>query len=204
MEIYPTLLLRLFLTSLLVGALLGIVYDVFRISRVMMGINRYTKAVTAPIFHPRFYKPREPREPKKMWKAVKWAVVSVQDFAFFLLGGVCISLLLFSHNNGEFRGMVLVGIIVGFFSYYLTVGRLLIAWSEYVVFAIRAVVLYAVYYFTKPIIFVVRKVVAWILGLFKRIHQKQRARKIEKYNRSERAKIWERAESGFLLQKDSF
>ena len=198
MEIYPNLLLRLFLASLFVGGLLGIVYDVMRISRVLMGINRYREAAKAPLFRPHFYKPRDPKPQRKAWKALKWAVVAVQDFAFCLFGGVCISLLLFSHNNGEFRGMVLVGVIVGFFSYYLTLGKLLIASSEYVVFALRTVALYAVYYLTKPIIFGVRKIVTWILGAAKRISQKQRTRRIEKYNRSERAKIWERAGNGFL------
>ena len=109
-----------------------------------------------------------------------------------------IALLLFSHNNGEFRGFVPVGMIVGFVAYYFTVGQLVIRASEYVVFAIKTVFLYAVYYVTLPFISLGRFAVKHIGNAIRKARAIKREKKIARFTGTAYRSMLQAAEHGFL------
>ena len=198
MGINPTLLLRLLAASVIVGMALGLVYDVLRICRVMMGMSRYTAAASAPIFCPRFYKPRRKMGCSRVSDFVKSAVLIAQDFFFCVTFGIAVALLLFSRNGGEFRGFVLLGALLGFAAYYFTVGRLVIRASEYVVFAIRTALLYAVYYVTLPFIAAIRFVGRHVMNMVNARAAKRREKRIARYTKAEEQNMIRLAENGFL------
>lgn len=198
MGIDPTLLLRLLAASVVVGMALGLVYDVLRICRVMMGMSRYTAAASAPIFCPHFCRPRRTEGRSRVSDFVKRAVLIAQDFFFCVTFGIAVALLLFSRNGGEFRGFVLLGALLGFAAYYFTVGQLVIRASEYVVFAIRTALLYAVYYVTLPFIAVVRFIGRHVMNMVKARVAKRREKRIVRYTKAEEQSLIRLAENGFL------
>lgn len=198
MGVSPALLFRLLAVSLLVGAAMGVLYDVLRIGRVMLGMSRYTAAASAPLFCPKFYQPRCKKGNGRVLHIFKQVLLIVQDFLFCLAVGIAIALLLFSHNNGEFRGFVFLGLVIGFVAYYFTVGQLVIRASEYVVFAIKTLFLYAVYYLTLPFISFGRFAIAHIGSAIKRYREKKREKKICRHTKVTQQALIHAAQKGFL------
>ena len=200
MGVSPIQLFRLLVASVFMGMVMGSFYDILRISRVMLGMSRYTDVASAPIFCPHFYKPKRQKSRSQMMAIAKNTMLIVQDFLFCVTAGVVIALLLFSHNSGEFRGFVLVGVGVGFAIYYFTIGRLVIRASEYVVFAIKALFLYALYYLTFPFIALGRFIGRQIRNATRRMLARKRERRIAHYNKTTRQSMVHLAEGGFLRE----
>lgn len=198
MELRPDLLLRLLLASLAWGGVAGVLYDTIRLQRVLLGISRYTKACSAPVFCPSFCRAKAKREKSATRRAAEAALLGVQDVAFCLACGAMISVLLFYRNEGEFRGFVLLGAATGFAVYYFTVGRLVVFVSEYIVFAVKTAFLYLVYYATRPWILLGRFLLARCGALLGRMKQAHRARAIRRYRASLSGRLAASAERGFL------
>lgn len=194
MEQNPSLLFRLLLASFLFGVVLGGFYDLLRISRVLLGINRYTDAASAPAFCPRFCKPSREKKLRPAGRVLQNGILVVQDVLFCLVAGMLIAILLFSQNNGEFRWFVPVGLAIGFASYYFTVGKLVITASEYIVFALKTAFLYLIYYVTLPLILLGRL----LLGQMGRISRFFKEKKIAKYDKAVRERLLAGARRGFL------
>lgn len=106
MEISQSLLGLMYVWAVAVGVVLGASYDVLRLSRVMLGLPG-RRLVTG------------------RWRRVGvHALLFVQDVLFGLLGGLMLVLLLYYTNDGQFRGLAVVGMLSGFFVYYYTLGGL--------------------------------------------------------------------------------
>ena len=201
MGIQPDLLVRLLVAALICGAALGGLYDVVRISRVMLGMSRYTGAACAPVLRSPFCKNSAPKGKKMPLRVMRSVLLVVQDFVFCLTVGITTALLLFSHNSGEFRGFVLLGLGIGFAVYHFTVGRWVIRASEYVVFAIKAAFLYAVYYLTWPFITLGRRAYVGIDRTVKKQCQKSREKAIRRYTERCGQKLMAAAQQGFLKKE---
>ena len=198
MEVNTALLFHLLLLSLASGAAMGLLYDVLRIQRVLLGMNRYTAAARSPQFCPKFCSKKEKRKELSVWRVAKQAILIVQDLFFCLSVGVVVTVLLFYRNHGEFRGFVLVGALFGFLAYYFTVGKLVVFVSEYVVFAMKTAILYAVYYVTLPVITAARFLWrVWVKGIAK-WRERRDERKIRRYHATAYKELLAMAGSGFL------
>lgn len=198
MEIYPVLLLRLLLASLIFGAMMGVLYDAIRIQRVLLGISRYTDAVKAPVFCPKFCPPKKKKTSGRASEGAKYICLVLQDVIFCFTVGALLAVLLFYQNNGEFRGFVLAGAAVGFLAYYFTIGKLVIWASEYVVFAVKTAVLYLVYYLTFPFIAAARFLGTRIGRLLERLRQKRREKACHRYHRKRYQEWLALSQRGFL------
>lgn len=97
---------RVFLYSIGLGMLLGLVYDVFRIIRLIIGNKRNA--------------------------------VFFQDFIFFVLSTFFAFLFFLVINNGRLRFFEYLAMVLGFFSYYFTVGSVLINLSSVVIPSIKS------------------------------------------------------------------
>lgn len=86
------------LSSLLLGFLLGAVYDVLRIRRRILPIKSRLASTIA---------------------------VAFEDVLFFAIGGCLTSLMFYLVNNGEVRIMGVLGLVPGFVVWRLTLSRLL-------------------------------------------------------------------------------
>ncbi len=153
METNPYLLWQLLVSSFFGGVLLGAVYDTMRLSRVLFGVCHYVDISLNRNIRSPFSKQLPNRKASPIFAAF---LLTLQDILFCLLAGILIAILLFYGNNGNFRGFVLFGILAGFLLYYVTIGKLLIRVSEYVIFAVKVAALYAAYYVTRPILLILR------------------------------------------------
>jgi hypothetical protein len=119
MEISQTLLGLMYVWAVVAGALWGVVYDVLRLIRTVLG------------FH----------TGERVWHKV---VLFAEDVLFGLVGGVILILLLYYTNNGQFRGLAPLGMVSGFFVYEQTVGRLVRLCLDWLVAMIGRMVRWAV------------------------------------------------------------
>lgn len=119
MEISQTLLGLMYVWGVAVGALWGVIYDVFRLSRKAFGFGAC----------------------KRAWQK---AVLFAEDVLCGLVGGVILLLLLYYTNNGQFRGLAPLGMLSGFFVYEYTVGRLVRLCLDWLIAVVKRVVRLAV------------------------------------------------------------
>lgn len=138
--------------SLLYGAVLGMVYDAFRIGRIFFGINyvnRFTghiKGIKLPLI-------RNPMLNDATGKSQRYknTVVFIGDILYFALITPPSMVFVYAFNNGNVRWYIFFGIIAGFAAYYFTVGKLVISVSEYIAFSVKVFFSYAAYFTVRPI-----------------------------------------------------
>lgn len=120
----------LFLYSLAVGALLGVLWDIFRIIRLIVCKERSADD-SFPI--------RLPSNEREVIKALSFKhrqkiipviLIFISDLLFCLFASATVILLLFHLNGGQIRGFVLFGAALGAVTYYFTVGKLTFAFSD--------------------------------------------------------------------------
>lgn len=154
MEQSPLLLSLLLLHSFLFGAFLGILNDVSRIVRVFFGVRyggtsfRSLYARDLPIIH----RPLSTRERGKIGDGALSVLIFFQDLFLFVFAAVGCVLLHYEYNSGRFRFFSLPAMVIGFLLYYFTVGKLIMALSERIVFVIKAIILIVGSILMRPIL----------------------------------------------------
>ena len=123
------------LEFLIPGIFLGLIYDIFRLSRIAR--NDMTFQVTEAI-KKRFFAQSTVRV-KKFKIAEPW-IVFMEDIVFFLIVAVTEILATYHINNGEIRIYCLLVSVIGFFAYQKTLGRLVIFFSTKILYLIRKTV----------------------------------------------------------------
>lgn len=97
-----------FLGCIFGGLIVGLLFDVFRLSR-------------------RFFNTRD-------------IITYIQDIIFWILVGIIVLLTIFYSNNGQIRGYVFLGIVLGTVFYFLVFSRLIMKILTYVIeFLIRLI-----------------------------------------------------------------
>ena len=91
----------LLLLSMALGAVLGVLYDCLRALRAIFSSQKTGKGR----------------------RALSYAVTFVTDIAFWLTAGVSSVVLLYGFCGGVFRGMIYLGITMGFLLYSVSLGR---------------------------------------------------------------------------------
>lgn len=113
MEISQKLLCFLFLASFAVGVAWGVLYDLFCLSRMLLG---FPSGKLLPLVG---YDKRT-----RIKRIFGFCLLFIEDFLFVLLGCIGLILLLYFINDGQFRFLAPLGLGCGFFVYHVTVGRL--------------------------------------------------------------------------------
>lgn len=151
MGISPDRQFAAFLYAVLTGVICGFLYDCIRISRVLIGISRYTRVGK------RLYERRlpligtvQPVSVSDQHRLVRLILLSVGDLAFAGAAGAAFSVFLYHAASGLFRWFYLLGSGIGFFLYYQTVGRLVMLSSEALVFCLKAVFRYLCWLLFSP------------------------------------------------------
>lgn len=148
------------LYSIVIGCALGVVYDVIRVHRVMLGVVyahrtvRMLKKIPLPLLDGRR------RPPSRLFlKLAAWlrlgrdVVICVQDICFFVFAGLVTTVFIYHANYGQIRWFALFGLGLGFFVYYNTIGRLVMLCSEFIAFFIRAMFAYLWFFVYTPVTF---------------------------------------------------
>ncbi len=176
MEISQGDLACLYLYALLLGTALGAFYDLFRITRVFLGVHysrraaRRLQELRLPLLTP--HKRHEESRALGL-------VVFFEDLIFCLLSGAALILLFYEANNGKFRFPVLICAGAGFLLYRGTLGRPVMMFSEIIAFLIETFFRYLFFFLLFPF----RMAARWIK---KRLRTAARtaADQIEKQSRS--------------------
>ena len=147
MELSQSSLAWLYLCAFLLGIGLGAFYDIFRITRVFLGVhysrraaNRLTE-IQLPLLKPR---------KKRGESRALGMIVFLEDLLFCLLTGIAFILLFYELNHGKFRLIAVICAGTGFLLYRGTIGRLVMLFSELIAFVLESAVRYAVFFLIYP------------------------------------------------------
>lgn len=148
----------LILKSLLIGAIIGAVFDFFRILR----ISRAKKSAPRGKLFEKI-KPRKPlfKKSEKLhgfFNKVSTWLAFFEDVLFFIISAIVISLFFLIENDGEIRIYCLVFSCVGFFVYYVTAGKIIIKFSEEIIFCAECLLYWIFYIIILPIRFILSKI----------------------------------------------
>ena len=200
MEIVPVRIFWMVIASVIFGAAMGIVNDVNRCIRCFLGVNYIKREgfsleeMRLPIINRALGQIKKSKFKRRLLPVI----IFLQDILFFLLGGAGVAILDYYFNNGRARIYTPVAVTVGFFAYFLTLGRLSPYLFRYIVFCLRAVCVIALAVIYRPI----RGFVVF-LGIFVkkiRINVKKTIAKRQKmvYNNKKKRHAMRNAAEGFL------
>ncbi|MBE6695069.1 MAG: hypothetical protein E7587_01300 [Ruminococcaceae bacterium] len=160
---------KMFLYSILLGFFLGAVYDLVRLSRIAVGIKYDTSESSKYAFGKyaligRFFHLEEKKATHKKEFFLS-SFIFLGDIVFCLFSSVAIAIFIYHFNNGEFRAFVLFGAILGFLTYYFTLGKIVIYLSERIVFVFKLASLYILFFIFFPFHFLFCKIsrIIWII-----------------------------------------
>lgn len=190
MEISPYSLFLMLVYSFLLGLGLGLLYDVFRIVRVMTGRLEIYDSTPArgkretirlpmpPLVRDIFGRRVLPiglaqKGNGKIHKILMGIWLFFEDILFFTIAGTAVALLMYYTNDGQFRLMALAVAAFGFVTYYLTLGKLVLAFSQAVSFFVRSALTYCIFVSLTPVAYIlkgIKKLASVTFGrIFKRI-----------------------------------
>lgn len=119
-----------FLNSFFVGFLVGFIYDLFRMRRML-------------------WCPKNKRIQK-----INNIIVFIEDVVFFLIISVVVCVFLFYINHGRARGLVIFIMLCGFFVYRKTIGRAVIYLYLRIIRLLRFVFVKIYIIFLKPLLII--------------------------------------------------
>ncbi len=147
MEISQSALARLFFYAFFTGIILGLFYDVLRLSRVLLGHEE------TPRIHElraRIRLPLLPPSQKRKTRRHLGILLFLEDFFFCVVSSILIILLFYEWNRGNIRIPALICAAVGFFCYRCTLGRVIVRISDLIAFAIGILLQYTFFFLTFP------------------------------------------------------
>ena len=170
---------QLYVCALLLGAGLGVAYDLLRIPGILFGADSaFAKRAQA------FSLPLIGNRPRRKHTKLLGVVIFIEDFLFCIVAGVAVILLFYELYNGKLRYVAFLFLALGFFLYRFTLGKGIRFCSEALAFGISCGARYLLYFAVQPI----RLVGIW---LWKCVIQKGRAL-VQKREREAQTKRWER------------
>lgn len=196
MEISMTALSLAFMRAMIVGACLGVVYDLIRIGRLICGISygqpgaARLRDVKLPLISKFKEKDRKPKW-RKFSKIALDILVFSGDLLFCIFAAFVLVVFIYHANDGMARWMIFFGVAAGFTAYYFSIGRAVMFFSQYIVFAIKSVFFYVVFFVTYPLKLLFSFVFRAIARLWRRI-------KAGTYTKSEIKKTINASKTGFI------
>jgi len=159
-----------FLRAVFMGMFCGAIYDIFRITRIIIGVQYRNSPKSKKIAKD---PPLLERLPKMSEKAVRIArniTVVLGDMLFSLVCGVVLSVFIYRYCSGIIRFYVFLGSVLGFAAYYNSIGRFVIFVSDKIVFFITFVLKRLLCVILFPFVFISDRV---------RLAIKEKRKKIE-------------------------
>jgi len=144
MEVSLSQQLSSILISFATGIILGVIYDVVRIVKCLLGI-KYSKSQSELWFKSLNLNKRDSHSNIK-----EHVVIWITDIIFFIISGVVIAISVYYSNNGVARWYMLASVVIGFVIYYFTIGKIVIRISNVASQLIKTVVGGFLYLLTYP------------------------------------------------------
>ena len=182
------------------GMALGVVLDLFRLSRVLLGARGTSVAMQAryatPI--PLLGRPLKVWGKSRLCRLLLPVVLFVEDLCWFLIAASGTAVLHYWLNSGRFRFFTVTAMGLGCWLYCGTVGRLVMRLSEEIVFWVRAACALLLALILRPLL----KMVAFLGGIVEKSVKKLQNTLAKKrkmlYNKRMRKWALIQARQGFL------
>ena len=182
MDLSQSSVAALYLMSFLLGAALGLFYDGLRMVRILFGEHFSRRAVE--MLQKRNLPGSRPKQRSPRKRNAALVFLFLGDFLFCILAAVSLILLFYERNSGIVRPLAILCSAVGFFLYRATLGKLVMLFSEVIVFAVR----YAVGQLIFWMLFPIRKLGGMLRRRMKQIledrREKNRKRQRKRYTAS--------------------
>lgn len=146
MEIFIEKQLLIVLNSVILGLIFGAIYDIIRISHIMCAIASYSG------------ENRGIRSGK-----AAFLIFAAGDLVYVIVVSVMFSFFTYWQNNGVIRAFIVLPCIAGFAVYHVTIGKIVMYFSEAVVRFIRLVFRYTV---AIPVLFVLKIVKKFVWFMY--------------------------------------
>ena len=162
MEISQLSFVLLAMYSVCFGVVLGVIYDIIRIQRVILGAEYGEddkgkidfRNIELPIINKKAYSVKFDKISKRFLNIY----FAIGDVVFVSMCGVAVVLVAYAYNSGRVRLVVYLGLLVGFLTYYFTVGRLVMRISHFISFALRSILVYLYEIIVAPLRLVRRSI----------------------------------------------
>ena len=190
MSISQADLARLFLCAFLLGAGLGMIYDVFRITRVFLGVH-YSRRMAKRLRNISF--PLLPKRGERRESRLLGPVIFLQDLIFCVFCGISLVLLFYEVNSGKFRLSATFCVGGGFLLYRVTLGRIVMLFSEAIAYGIEIFVRYLFFFFMFPWRWLARMIKRGCKALAERVQKKRQKSMRKRYTVQQLSKLNENA-----------
>ena len=146
MEISQLGFVLLAMYSVCFGIILGVIYDIIRIQRMLLGAEYGEidkgkidfRNIKLPIINKKAYSVKFDKISRRFLDIY----IAVGDVMFASMCGVAVVLVAYAYNSGRVRLVIYLGLLFGFLTYYFTVGRLVMRISHFMGFALRSILVY--------------------------------------------------------------
>ena len=118
------------------GILLGLTYDLLRAFKMLLGVE--------------YVGGNGNSKKNKAEKGLLFAVTFLTDLLFFT-GAGCVAIFLAYADGGFFRGMILLGMAIGFLLYYFTLGKIVLSVNAKIISLLKKTVRKLIPYLIKPL-----------------------------------------------------
>ncbi len=99
----------------------------------------------------------------------KTVAIIIEDIIFFTVIAFLTFLLALAQDRGDIRLYHIIGEILGFVIYYLTLGEAVLAVADKIILAVRFIFAIINRFIISPILWLIKKIIALPIALFKRI-----------------------------------
>lgn len=203
MEISPKLLFLLLVYSFAFGALMGGIYDFFRLLRMLLGESFLHGSQVERLYEkkiPLLKRPLKRIQFLDQKRLVRHGVVFCFDSVILMLAGIGLAILCYHFNQGRFRFFTLPVSFLGFAFYRFTIGRVTLFLGERLAFLIY--VLFAVLFFTfcHPFVIFARNIAIFSKKIYIKLFFSIAKMKQKLYNRRRKNSLLKKAQKGFLYR----
>ena len=136
----------LILKFFILGNLLGLIYDFFRLVRMGRNDKKYDpKAELRKRLFPQKKKLNDKKRSDSLY-------IFIEDIIFFLIVAVSQILMTFHENSGEIRIYCMIASFMGFWGYQKTIGNIIIFLSQKILYLSRRIFYWIIFLILFPII----------------------------------------------------
>lgn len=200
MEISPYMLTLLLIYSFLFGMAAGVLNDINRIARSLFcgeRSGRFDKLYDVKLF---LVGKLSERKQSKLSRRAIAVLTFFCDVLLFVFIGCGIVVLNYYLNKGQMRLYTITSVSAGFFIYYFTIGKVIMALCEVIVFCIRAAFAIALEFFMIPIRASARFFKKTFAALVRKIRLLLEKRIMLRYNKKEERRLIGLSHTGFLKE----
>jgi hypothetical protein len=151
MEISQITLALLTLYASILGVAIGVLYDVNRIIRVMLGA-RYRRNLYSKLYSLRLPIIKKPISFEGKRNVALNVVINIGDFLCVISATLGIIVLNYSYNSGRFRFFTVLGFFCGVLIYRLTLCKIIMLICEPIAFLIKYIFLSVLVIISRPLL----------------------------------------------------